>query len=293
LSLAHEQHALLSAILATAVDAIIVIDDRGMIHSFNAATERMFGYAADDMQGRNILMLMPSPQRDEHDEYLNRYHQTGVKRVIGIGREVTGQRKDGSTFPLHLAVSEVNLGQRKLFAGILRDISDLKHSQQQLSDLNASLDNRSQQQSQALLAAQAELLKQEKLATLGQVSGGIAHEIRNLIQTVWEETPLAPHITVETAIDENLPSAFVDVNQMPIVLRNLIRNARDAMPSGGTLGLSAHNDGDYVVIRVTDAGNGIDPQDLNRIMIHSFQPKRWAWDLAWQSPKRSSKRTAA
>ena len=119
----REREGTLRAILGTAVDAIVVIDTQGTILSFNAAAEHMFGYRGDEVVGQNVTVLMPSPHREEHDGYLRHYLETGERRIIGIGRDVEGRRRDGSTFPAHLAVSEVDLGTRKLFAGILRDLS--------------------------------------------------------------------------------------------------------------------------------------------------------------------------
>lgn len=117
-----EREATLQAILRTAVDAIIVINPQGEILIFNAAAERMFGYGAKEVTGLKINMLMPAPYRDEHDDYLDRYEKTGEKRIIGIGRRVEGQHKNGTTFPVDLAVSEVALGRSKLFAGIIRAV---------------------------------------------------------------------------------------------------------------------------------------------------------------------------
>ncbi|MCA9012528.1 MAG: PAS domain S-box protein [Planctomycetaceae bacterium] len=125
------------AILDAAADAIITIDDHGIVESVNPAAERLFGFASDEMIGRNVQMLMPSPYREEHDSYLNNYLTTGIRQIIGIGREVVGQRKDGTTFPMHLAVSELQLGERRMFTGIARDITDLKHANQQLRDSEA------------------------------------------------------------------------------------------------------------------------------------------------------------
>jgi len=117
----HDREERLRAILNTAADAIITIDGRGIIEGVNAATERLFGYASEELIGQNVSILMPQPYRDEHDEYIRRYLETGKARIIGIGREVLGRRKDGSTFPVGLAVSEVDhLG---LFTGIIRDVS--------------------------------------------------------------------------------------------------------------------------------------------------------------------------
>jgi len=136
---ARDREARLAAILNTAPDAIITIDVHGSIQTVNAAAERMFGYAAAEMIGQNVTLLMPAPYRDEHDRYLARYVQTGEKQIIGIGREVEGRRKDGSTFPVDLAVSEV--GHLKLFAGLLRDISRRKELEREVVEI-ASLEQR-------------------------------------------------------------------------------------------------------------------------------------------------------
>jgi PAS domain S-box-containing protein len=120
----RESEAKARAILETTVEGIITIDARGHIESFNDAAEDIFGYDSHEVVGKNVKVLMPSPYKEEHDGYLRSYHETGRRRIIGIGREVTGQRKDGSTFPMELAVSEVDLGDRQVFTGIVRDISE-------------------------------------------------------------------------------------------------------------------------------------------------------------------------
>jgi len=126
-----------STLLKTAIDAVVTIDETGIVQSFNDAAERWFGYSANEIIGQNVRNLMPSPYRNEHDDYLKRYHETGVRRVIGIGREVVGQRKDGTTFPLELTVSEVDhLG---IYMGILRDISHRKQLEREIVEV-ASLE---------------------------------------------------------------------------------------------------------------------------------------------------------
>src|SRR5688500_9017176 len=105
----HDSEERLRAILATAVEGIITIDERGTVESMNRAAEKLFGYSAAEVIGRNVSMLMPAPYREEHDGYLENYVHTGHAKIIGIGREVVGQRKDGSVFPMDLAVSEVKL----------------------------------------------------------------------------------------------------------------------------------------------------------------------------------------
>ena len=125
------------AILDAAVDAILTIDPNGIVESMNPAAERLFGYPSNEVVGQNVKMLMPEPYRHEHDGYLNNYLTTGQKKIIGIGREVVGLRKDGTTFPMHLAVSELHLGDRRMFTGIARDITDLRHAISQLEDSEA------------------------------------------------------------------------------------------------------------------------------------------------------------
>jgi two-component system sensor kinase FixL len=142
------------AIVDSAVDGIVVIDAHGRVEAFNRAAERLFGYPAEEVLGRNVDMLMPSPYREEHDGYLARYLATGRAEIIGTGREVQGRRRDGSTFPLHLSVGEmVMLGERK-FTGILHDLS-------------------------GRVRMEARLREQEALARLGEMAAVIAHEVKN------------------------------------------------------------------------------------------------------------------
>jgi PAS domain S-box-containing protein len=129
----------LRAILETAVEGIITIDERGRIESLSPAAERTFGYRAEELVGRNISVLMPSPYQEAHDGYVGEYVRTGVARIIGVGREVVGQRKDGTVFPIDLSVSEVRLPDRRLFTGFIRDISERKRAEAKLSELARTL----------------------------------------------------------------------------------------------------------------------------------------------------------
>ena len=131
----------LRAILETAVEGIITIDDRGTIESFNPAAEKIFGYPAREAVGQNITLLMPAPFRQEHDGYLASYRRTGHAKIIGIGREVVGQRKDGTVFPMDLSVSEVRLAQRRMFTGFVRDITERKRLEKEIIEIS----NREQQ----------------------------------------------------------------------------------------------------------------------------------------------------
>jgi two-component system, LuxR family, sensor kinase FixL len=132
----RESEAKARGILDTAVDAIITIDATGGIESFNKAAERLFGYRPSEVIGKNVRLLMPEPYHGQHDGYLRNYLQTGQARIIGIGREVVALRKDGTSFPADLAVSEVRLGQRRLFTGIVRDISERKRLEQEILEIS-------------------------------------------------------------------------------------------------------------------------------------------------------------
>lgn len=137
----RESEGRLRAIVETAVDGIITIDEQGIVTSFNPAAERLFGYASGEVTGTNINLLMPSPYHDEHDGYLNNYLNTGIKKIIGIGREVVGRRKNGTHFPMDLAVSETHLGNRRIFTGIVRDISDRKGAEETQAKLAAIVES--------------------------------------------------------------------------------------------------------------------------------------------------------
>ncbi|MBX9625342.1 MAG: PAS domain S-box protein, partial [Gemmataceae bacterium] len=175
------------AVLTTAVDAVVVIDGRGAVETFNPAAERMFGYAAAEVLGGNVGVLMPEPFRREHDGYLASYLRTGVKKIIGIGREVVGRRKDGTTFPVDLAVSEARLADRRVFVGIVRDLTARKEAEAAVRESNRQL-------GEALAALQAkadevkvmsqQLWQAAKLAAVGELAASIAHELNNPLATV-------------------------------------------------------------------------------------------------------------
>ncbi|MDA1229157.1 MAG: PAS domain S-box protein [Planctomycetota bacterium] len=174
-----DDSARLRAVLDAAVDGIITIDERGTIESANPAAEKLFGYSASEMIGHNVRMLMPSPYSEEHDGYLADYSRTGERKIVGIGRVVDGRRKDGTTFPLYLAVSEVSFEHRRIFTGFVLDVTERKRVGDELASLNTELEQRVEQRTKELRETQAQLIRKEKLAALGQLSGGVAHEIRN------------------------------------------------------------------------------------------------------------------
>jgi len=158
--------ALLRAVLDAAPDALIVIDQQGAIQSFSPAAERIFGFSAQEAVGHNVRMLMPQPYRDEHDGYLGQYRTTGERRIIGIGRVVVGQRKDGGQFPMELTVGEVNLPGTRLFAGFVRDLTERQERERRVHEL------------------QAELLHVARVGELGQMVAALAHEVNQPLTAI-------------------------------------------------------------------------------------------------------------
>lgn len=329
----------LRAILDTAVDGIITINSRGIIRSANPAAESIFGYRQDELVGHNINMLMPSPDHEQHDTYLRDYLRTGNAKIIGIGREVEGLRKDGSRFPMDLAVSEWSNAGERFFTGIVRDITERRRYQQQLAQLNEQLEERVVERTRQLEQAQRELIKNERLATLGKISGGISHEIRNPLNAIktsvyfllhaqnlspektkehlrridrqvtladevvtslvdfarlplptlspiqlqpWIEESLASIQLADNhrllvSIPEELPAVYADGSQLRVALLNLIRNARDAMPSGGQITITASQDesNQEIAVLVADTGVGIAQEDIDRVLepLYTTKPR--------------------
>lgn len=145
-----ENARLLEAIIQTAIDGIITIDQRGKIESLNPAALKLFGYAQEEVMGQNISMLMPDPDKSAHDGYLEHYKDTGQRHIIGIGREVKGLRKDGSTFPFRLAVSEVQYENRKIYTGFIHDLSKEKEAEERLREYASELEGLVEERTKSL-----------------------------------------------------------------------------------------------------------------------------------------------
>jgi PAS domain S-box-containing protein len=275
----------LRSILDTVPEAMVVIDEAGMISSFSAAAERLFGYAAEEVRGQNVRLLMPSPDREAHDGYLSRYLTTGERRIIGYGRVVTGLRKDGTSFPMELAIGEAGANGKRIFTGFIRDLTS-RHRMEE------------------------ELRQAQKMEAVGQLTGGIAHDFNNLLTVIsgnlemierrldneklrvllreaqdaaddgakltgqllafGRRQPLNPKLadvgqlvsnfsdllrrtlgeTIElrTVVTGSMNQALIDASQLQNALLNLVLNARDAMPRGGRLTVEisrSHLDVDY------------------------------------------------
>lgn len=185
----------LRALFEMATDGIITIDQSGVIESVNNAACLLFGYEADEMKGNKVNMLMAEYDRNHHDEYLDRYHQTSNPHIIGIGREVIGQRKDGTTFPLRLAVSEVKLEDKIIYTGILHDVSSFHAAQRKVEQLNEELEQKVQQRTAALEAREAELQralgKERELNELkSRFLSMASHEFKTPLSTVLSSAEL-------------------------------------------------------------------------------------------------------
>lgn len=156
----------LRSILETVPDAMVVIDEGGLIRDFSKAAERLFGWTAAEVAGRNVNMLMPSPYREAHDGYLERYYRTGERRIIGVGRVVVGERKDGSTFPMELAVGEMRIAEGRFFTGFVRDLTERQQTETRLQEL------------------QSELVHVSRLTALGEMASALAHELNQPLSAI-------------------------------------------------------------------------------------------------------------
>jgi two-component system sensor kinase FixL len=154
------------SILDTIPDAMIVIDEHGIMQFFSSAAERQFGYTEPEAIGRNISDLMPEPDRSRHDGYLARYLKTGERHIIGIGRIVTGMRRDGTTFPMHLTIGEMQSGGRPYFTGFVRDLTEQQQTQARLQEL------------------QSELVHVSRLSAMGEMASALAHELNQPLSAI-------------------------------------------------------------------------------------------------------------
>ena len=162
----RESELRLRSILDTLPDAIVVIDTQGVIQSFSPAAERLFGYRSGEVIGQNVKLLMPTPYREAHDGYLERYLRTGDRRIIGIGRVVVGLRENGETFPMELQVGEFSFAGSRFFTGFVRDLTERQDAERRIQDL------------------QAELLHASRLSVMGQMASTMAHELNQPLTAV-------------------------------------------------------------------------------------------------------------
>jgi two-component system sensor kinase FixL len=207
--LLREREARLRSILETAPDAILVIDEGGLIESFSPAAERLFGYGPDEVVGKNVSILMPSPYHERHDGYIRNYLDTGERKIIGIGRIVVGQRKDGSAFPIELSVGEAMIGGRRHFTGFIRDLSERQLTENRLHEL------------------QLELLHVSRLSDVGQMASTLAHELNQPLAAVVNYVQAtrrmlqAEAVAVSPKITEVMDKAVVQAARAGEIIRHL------------------------------------------------------------------------
>jgi two-component system sensor kinase FixL len=213
-TLAREAH--LQSILDTVPDAMVVIDERGIIHSFSSAATRLFGHSAADVAGKNVKMLMPSPYRESHDGYLIRYLTTGERRIIGIGRVVVGERKDGSTFPMELAIGEMKSGNQRFFTGFIRDLTETQQTEARLQEL------------------QTELVHISRLTAMGEMASTLAHELNQPLSAIANYMRGSRRL-LENSSDENsamLRDAMDKAAEQAVRAGQIIRRLRDFVARG-------------------------------------------------------------
>jgi two-component system sensor kinase FixL len=311
------------SVIESAVDGIVVSDARGHIEAFNPAAERLFEYAEHEVVGRNVNMLMPSPYHEEHDAYLARYAETGEPKIIGIGREVTGLRRDGTTFPIHLSVGEMTIGGERSFTGIIHDLS-------------------------ARVRIEGQLRERTTLARIGEMAAVIAHEVKNplagvrgAIQIIGTRLPqdgkdaaivkeiviridalndlmtdlllfarppqpkLAPVelrallVTtvdllrgdpafkgVEVTVDGFVHAVEADAGLLKIAFENLLVNGAQALQGRGTIHVSLTSTDDACVIMFSDNGPGIPSEVRDNVFTPFFTTKVRGSGLGLPTAKR-------
>ncbi len=212
----REREARLQAIFDTLTDAVVIIDERGLIELFSRAAQRLFGYAPDEVIGRNVSVLMPSPYHENHDDYMQRYRDTGEKRIIGIGRVVVALRKDQTTFPIELAVGEIRTEERRSFIGFIRDISERQGTERRLQEI------------------QAELLHSSRLSTMGQMASALAHELNQPLTAVINYAQAGRRLLGAGASEDRLCPVLDKAVEQASRAGQIIRRLRDFLEKGET-----------------------------------------------------------
>ncbi|HKT76316.1 MAG TPA: PAS domain S-box protein [Sphingobium sp.] len=213
------EQALLGSILATVPDALIVIDMAGHIVSFSTAAQRMFQYAESDVLGENISMLMPSPDRERHDGYIDHYVKTGERRIIGIGRLTSARRRDGSVFPIELSVGEVQDGGRRLFTGFIRDLTERQQAERRVADL------------------QAELAHASRVTAMGTLASALAHELNQPLTAIANYLEAGRDLLdAQGPVDRHLlREAMEESAAQALRAGEIIRSLREFIKRGETL----------------------------------------------------------
>jgi two-component system sensor kinase FixL len=282
--IAREDH--LRSILDTIPDAMIVIDDHGIMHHFSAAAERLFGHSEKEAIGQNVSILMPEPDSSRHDGYLARYQSTGERHIIGIGRIVTGKRRDGATFPMHLSVGEMHSGGKRHFTGFVRDLTEHQQTQEKLQEL------------------QSELIHMSRLSAMGEMASTLAHELNQPLTAISNymkgsrrllATSTDPNIAkIEAALDSAADQA-IRAGQIIRRLRDFVSRRESEkrveslaklMEEAGALGLAGAREQNVALQFALDAQCDrvlVDRVQIQQVLVNLF---RNALEAMAESPKR-------
>ena len=214
---AGEAH--LRSILATVPDAMVVIDEKGMILSFSAAAEKMFGYAESEVVGENVSMLMPSPDRERHDSYLHNYRITGERKIIGIGRVTTARRRDGNTFPIELSVGEAWIDGKRIFTGFIHDVTERQKAELTMQDL------------------QSELAHVGRVSEMGTLASSLAHELNQPLTAIASYCEGARELLsgqLDSETVETIRGALDEAAAQSVRAGEIVRRMRDFLSHGVT-----------------------------------------------------------
>jgi len=196
---------------------MVVIDEQGIMSSFSAAAERLFGWTQAEAIGRNVCVLMPEPYRNAHDGYLERYRKTGERRIIGIGRVVVGQRRDGTTFPMELSIGEARAGHARFFTGFVRDLSERRQTERRLQEL------------------QSELIQVSRLTAMGEMASALAHELNQPLSAIASYVKGSTRLAKAETIDRGrLLDALERANGQALRAGDIIKRLRDFVARGDT-----------------------------------------------------------
>jgi two-component system sensor kinase FixL len=213
------QEAHLRSILETAPDAIVVIDEKGLMLSFSTSAERMFGFSEDEVLGENVSMLMPSPDRERHDSYLERYMRTGERRIIGIGRVLTARHRDGTTFPIELSVGEARINDARVFTGFIRDLTERQEAELRVHDL------------------QSVLAHVQRVSEMGTLATSLAHELNQPLTAIANYVETARDMLQEVPDAETLAvirEALDECAAQSVRAGQIVRRLRDFISRGET-----------------------------------------------------------
>ena len=209
----------LRSILATVPDAMVIIDDKGTILSFSAAAEKMFGYVEEEVVGENVSMLMPSPDRERHDGYLRTYRETGLRKIIGIGRVTTARHRDGNTFPIELSIGEAWLKSERIFTGFIHDLTAKRFADMRLRDL------------------QTELAHVGRVSEMGTLASSLAHELNQPLTALTSYCEGALQLLEGAPSAENIEivrEALKDAADEAMRAGQIVRRMRDFLAHGET-----------------------------------------------------------